>query len=109
MSAAIAVECAAEAGYRSAMHEIVFEVLDAPAPASWWPLASRAGLQDSASFAACTSNDQVLARIRADVAAAQSLGIRGTPLVLLDSTLIQGAPTSEYLRGYLRRAGANLH
>lgn len=107
MGAAVAIECAARDGHRSSMHEALFENLAAPAPLSWLQVALNAGVRDSIAFTRCLSDDHVLVTIRDDIAAAAKLGIRGTPLVLLDSFLIEGAPTADYLRRYSRSLQAD--
>ncbi|MFL5540212.1 MAG: DsbA family protein [Longimicrobiaceae bacterium] len=104
MAAARASECAAEQGRFKEMHDALFREQGAIGQKAWSAYARDAGVPDSAAFARCLEGDAGSARIRADVAAGDRLGVTGTPTVLVNRYRMAGAPPLDTLLAYVRRA-----
>jgi protein-disulfide isomerase len=67
-------------------------------------LAQRASVADSAVFSECISAIQPIPSIDSDRAAGNTLGIGGTPAVLVNETLLAGLPDSTYLIEHIEKA-----
>ena len=104
MAAARASECAAEQGRFKEMHDALFREQGAIGQKSWIAYALAAGVPDSAAFARCLEGGAGSARIRADVAAGDRLGVTGTPTVLVNRYRMVGAPPLDTLLAYVARA-----
>ncbi|WP_052761074.1 DsbA family protein [Sedimenticola thiotaurini] len=76
--AAYAVECARDQDGFEAMHEILFNETDLSRP-NLKKIAEKVGLKDLAQFNSCLDKEQYAERVANDMAAAQSVGISGTP------------------------------
>lgn len=78
-----------------------------------WPVfAAAAGVPDTAAFARCMrdTDPTVLAAVARDTLAGHELGITGTPTLLINDRLIQGAPTPRMLEAEIQSAlAANAH
>lgn len=96
-AAALASECAGEEGAFEAYHDLLYSVQDSLGLVSWTSLATRAGLADTVAFAACVRSDKQKPRIDTDMAAAERLGIRGTPMLLVNDIRVSGAPSTAEL------------
>lgn len=100
---ALAAECAAEQGHFEAAHDALFAApeqyetgLDVDGFA--------AALPDSEEFANCVTEERYADRIAADSATATTLGITGTPLVVLNDSMYSGAPPLPLLRRMVTQA-----
>lgn len=89
-AAAVAARCAADQGAFWPMRQQLFTVLG---PAQLLERAEALGLRTDA-MKACLSDPQAAARVRRDVALAESLGIRGTPTFLLGYRTRESGPVS---------------
>ncbi len=76
--AAVAAECAKAQGEFWAFHDTIFQNQGAMSEGSYKQWASDLGL-DTGSFSACFDSSDTLAKVRADLSAAQAAGGRGTP------------------------------
>lgn len=97
MDAAIAAECAQNAGKFEPYHNLLFEKQDSLGKLSWTELATRVGIRDTARFVSCLSSVDSQTSIKADVAAARRLKIFVTPSLLINGVRWSGAPSSEEL------------
>jgi protein-disulfide isomerase len=91
------------------MHELLFSHMrsyDLRRP-TWGELAARAGIVDTVAFTTCLHDDGVLAEVRRDITDGARLGLRGTPLVLVDSLLFRGLPGIRFLSWYVQQHRAN--
>lgn len=96
-TAARASECAAEQDAFEGFHDAVFSVQDSLGEIPWSRLAHRAGVADTVAFGQCLADNRTAGDVREDVAAGSRLGIQGTPSLLVNDQLLQGAPTYEQL------------
>jgi protein-disulfide isomerase len=69
---------------------------------NWGRLASLAGVKDTAALALCVEGRNHLRTIDADIAAAHSLNLEGTPGVVINDSLYRGTMTLDVLE---RRLG----
>ncbi len=93
--AAIAAECAHAQGRFWELHDLLLttELDDATLQAD----AARAGL-DTAAWETCFAAAATSARVDADVTLGTSLGIRGTPSLVVNGSLVEGAVDEPTLR-----------
>lgn len=103
-SAAVASECAAEQGRFSEIHDLLFDHAEQLDTISYDALAQRANVPDLRAFQRCVEEDHPATRLHADSVAADRLGIRGTPTLLINSRLFVGALSSEELAEHVRAA-----
>jgi protein-disulfide isomerase len=108
LPAARASECAAAEVRFESMHDALFAHPDSIGVADWWWFAIQAGFaaSDSIRFRECTSSESQLASVGMDTLAGQQLGIRGTPLLLIEEQRLAGVPSFDSLQAYVRRASA---
>ncbi|UCG88319.1 MAG: DsbA family protein [Gemmatimonadota bacterium] len=59
----------------------------------WSQIAADVGVQDTRGFEACMSSDRTAAVLERDLLAAQRLGVRGTPTILIDFADYWGVPS----------------
>lgn len=105
-TAAIAAECANQAGRFDEIHPRLFSRADSLGLADWARTALDAGVVDTVWFSACLKSNEALEAVRQDIAHARDLGLNTVPGILLDSLLFRGTLPREYLRKYVRRASA---
>jgi protein-disulfide isomerase len=89
-AAAIAAECARTQGKFAAYHDALFASQPELPRQPWTRLAQQAGIPDTARFAACLSSDAAAARVSADAAAGEAIGINATPTLIIDGQLDSG-------------------
>lgn len=102
---AAAAECARTVGRFGAMHRHLMSELEQARSQPLPLVAAAAGIADTATFKDCLRDTTTAAAIDADVRDGRALQGRGTPLVLLDSLLFFGGPSTEYLAAYARARG----
>jgi protein-disulfide isomerase len=90
--AARASECAAEQGRFREYHDALFADQDSLGLWSWERFAANAQMPDSAAFARCIARDGSPAALARDSAAANELGVRGTPMLLINGARVDGTP-----------------
>jgi protein-disulfide isomerase len=95
--AALAAHCAATHGGFEKYYQYLFENQDSLTTANWSLIAHRIGITDTSSFARCLQAPAAAERLRADSLDAVTLGITGTPLVLINDRLYHGAPSQATL------------
>ncbi|HEX6750407.1 MAG TPA: DsbA family protein [Longimicrobium sp.] len=91
LAAARASECAAAQGGFWPFHDALFARQDSIGVAAWSRYAAAARLPDTAAFARCVETPARRADFAADIGAGERLGIRGTPMLLVNGRLFQGA------------------
>lgn len=91
-SAAIAAECSARFGRFEPFYSYLFEHQDSLATGRWGRFAQAAGIRDTIKFTECLRDEQIANHLRADSIAAQELGIRGTPMFLVNKRQFSGNP-----------------
>lgn len=102
--AAVAATCASEQGQFDRMHDLLFDHQDSIGVIPWVRFARLAGVRDSSTFAACLSSPRARARVRHDVALGDTLGVRGTPTVLVNGARLSGAPDRRTLDAVVQAA-----
>lgn len=100
--AALAAECAAQHGALWQYHDSLFASGVALELPRLLRLAKAVGIRDSAGFHRCVVRQEHAARLRVDSIDAASLGITGTPLVLINGDIVRGAPERRTIDSLLR-------
>ena len=96
--AAEAAECAREQDKFWPLHDRMFEQQERLAPADLKAHARAVGL-DGGKFDACLDSGRHAARVRRDLAEAESYGSPGTPLFFINGRLVSGAqPAAVFIR-----------
>ena len=94
MAAAVASECAAASGRFERMHALLLNQQDSLGVLSWRELGARAGVQNLDAYSRCLSDTTASNAIARDTQAAERLGARGTPVLLMNG-LRYGGTISE--------------
>jgi protein-disulfide isomerase len=102
LQAALAAECANAQGRFEAFHNALFESADSIGITPWKDFARAAGVSNVASFDRCVRDSAFIGRVRADIAAGESLEIDGTPALLIGDLLVSGDPNDEHLSSLLK-------
>lgn len=103
VKAAIAAECAGQAGRFLEYHRLLFANQGGFEGAPWMRLAMHAGVEDLDGFDECVSEEAVVTRIAEDRQAAERLGVRATPTFLLNDEQWMGGIGANELRLLLQR------
>ena len=90
-SAAIASECAAAQGRFEEFHDLLFAEQPSIGQRPYAEFALQAGITDTAAFARCLTDPALQTRLAEDRAAADRLGVRGTPTALVNSQRFSGS------------------
>jgi protein-disulfide isomerase len=92
LPAARAAHCASRQGGFAAFHDVLFAQFDSVGTRSWEAFARDAGLRDPAAIAACAADTSAVESIERDLAAAERLGVDGTPTFLINERFVVGYP-----------------
>lgn len=103
-SAAAAAECAGDQGRFEAAHRVLYQGQRQLGTTGWDVFAREAGVPDLDAFRACMTSRPVLDRIDRDVAAGETLNLRGTPALLVNDKLYYGRATDEDLDALVQAA-----
>ncbi|MCC6317913.1 MAG: thioredoxin domain-containing protein [Gemmatimonadaceae bacterium] len=101
-TAALASECAAEDGRFWEYHDSVFASAGPLDFAALTRIARDIGVRDVRLFTQCLRTQKHAGRISQDSAAAATLAITGTPLVIVNGRIVRGAPSLPVLDSLLR-------
>lgn len=101
--AAIAAECAGRQGRFPSMHDQLFRAQDSIGVTSWSAFAVRAEVMDTIRFGGCLTEPAHVARLQRDSIAAESLGITGTPTVMVNEWRMWETPTAAAITKIVRR------
>ena len=88
--AARSAVCAEAQGRFRAMHDRLFGTRAWMSDSNWIREARAAGVPDLRAFSRCLRSETTVARIRSDVALAETLRIRGTPAFVSRTTVFSG-------------------
>ena len=102
-TAALASECAAEQSRFEAFHDRLFEDQASIGERSWISFAIAAAVPDTLRFLSCVEHKRPKNRLEEDIAAAEGIGVRGTPTILVNGVLLRGTPTLEELEDHISR------
>lgn len=92
--AAVSAECANDQGAFWLYHDRLFEQQNNLTPELFFAIARELNL-DMQQFARCVSDPTVEDEVKADTAAAEALGIRGTPTFYINGRILVGAQPLE--------------
>ncbi len=90
--AARAAECAAQQGMFGPFHDALYARQDSLGLKMWSAYAAEAHLPDTAAFARCSQRSDEVASVSRGKAVGDSLGVRGTPTVLINGWRYAIAP-----------------
>lgn len=95
--AARAAVCADKQGRFLAFHDALFADQKQIGIRSWSDFAVAADISDTIAFARCREDPAAQKLVELDVAAAKELKLTGTPLLLVNETMIRGVPPGRVL------------
>lgn len=108
LAAAQAARCAGRQGNYWAMHDALFQNQGAWAaaadPVPLYQQYARAIGLDGGALARCVRSEAELAPVRQSAAFARSIGVRGTPTVVVDNVGLPGVPSYGQVRSMIERA-----
>lgn len=102
--AALAAECAASQGRFESFHDLAFAAQDSLGHRQWSSFARAAGVPNTAIFAECMRQRAFDGIIDRDVRAGDSLGVRGTPTILVNQRRILRTATLPLLDSLVHAA-----
>ncbi len=97
LPAARAAECANDLGRFEQFVEIAYEKQDSLGLVSWGSLADEAGIRDTVRFSQCTKASSNIHQVDIGMALGKSIGVRGTPTVVMNGWRFQRPPTPDEL------------
>lgn len=103
--AALAAECAGEQGRFEPYHDRLFAQQDSIGVKPWARFAADAGVADTAAFDQCVRDGRLMPNVERDADLAQRTGIRLTPSIVIDGTLIPGALSEAELERWITGEG----
>jgi protein-disulfide isomerase len=111
MEAATAAECADRQGRFRAFHELITTIPTTAFSGSWNALATKSGILDTIAFARCRTSPDVRAKVNADKAVGEILGVTATPGILVNDEQYSGLPKDieQVIVRALKRTGNPLH
>lgn len=98
-----ASECAAAQGRFEAFHDAVFAAQDSIGIVPWEHFAALAGIRDMSAFHDCAARTGPVPALARDTLIGRQLGVRGTPTLLINETLLEGAQPLDTLKLYVAR------
>lgn len=104
--AALAAECAGQQSRFAEMSGRLFERQKEIGHRPWSAFASDAGVPDSARFRLCLGDGTATDRVDSDIRSGQRLGIRTTPLLLIDSVAVSGVVPFRVLDSLIKALAA---
>jgi protein-disulfide isomerase len=105
--AALASECAAAQGRFESFHDALFTHQDSIGQVPWEDFARRADIRSVETFTECLASKHLESLVEQDASAARSLGLMGTPAIIVNGRLLMGAPSAADLELEVRRALAS--
>jgi len=102
--AALAAECAGAQGRFFEFADSLYGAQKEIGARSWVDFATKAGVPDVAEFQRCMIDERYDSAIRADSASADSLDIYGTPVLIVNGELFEGAMAPADLEREVRNA-----
>lgn len=102
--AAQAAECAAAQGDFEKYYNRLFSTGPFNAEPDWVAVAGEVGVKDLGSFKACLSDKVVAGRLMGEVSVGARLGVKGTPMFLINGREVDGYPGPGKLMEMVRAA-----
>jgi protein-disulfide isomerase len=104
-TAALAAECAGEQGRFEPYHDRLFAQQDSIGGKAWERFAAEAGVPDAAAFATCLREQRRMGNVTRDAELAEKTGIRVTPSIVIDGTLVPGVLSEPELEKWINERG----
>jgi protein-disulfide isomerase len=104
-AAAVASECASFQGRFEPFADLLFETQDSVQQLGLAEIGRRVGIVDLEAFKECEEGSDSKRRVDADIAAGISIGISGTPGIVLGRRMIVGAAPVDTILAFIREAG----
>lgn len=104
-TAALAAECAGAQGRFEPYHDRLFAQQDSIGTKPWARFAAEAGVPDSAAFTRCFVEQRLMGNVTRDAELAEKAGIRITPSIVVDGTLVPGAVSQSELEKWITGRG----
>lgn len=104
--AAIAAECAAEAGKFFEMVDALYQAQDSLGLKSFDLIAREAGVSDIVAFVECRTRQHGMERVTADLATAKALALGGTPAIAIGGVMLGDVPDGARLAELIAREGS---
>jgi protein-disulfide isomerase len=102
--AAIAAECAAEQGVYEPYQVLLFENGADLGKADWIALAQQAGVPKLPAFSLCVLQQQTREIVSADQEVGNRLGVRATPTLIIDGSVVEGVSSPEGIKQLVQQA-----
>ncbi len=106
-AAALAAECAGEQDAFLAFSDALFQWQDSIGVIPWSDFAEIAEVPDPQRLDECAASGRHRTAVEADRDLALTLGLRGTPSVLVNQRLLPGTPSADLLEREIQRALAS--
>jgi protein-disulfide isomerase len=103
VNAARAFECASRQDQSAAFAGELFLIQDSLSTVEWSALAARAGVRDTSAFKVCNAST-VPDRVLRGQELGGLLGVRGTPTIAINGTLLPGVPSIRALQAFVARS-----
>lgn len=100
-TAALASECSGAQGRFEAYHDRLFAQQDSIGSKAWEEFAEEAAVPDLDAFTRCVREERLIANVDRDAALAEKTGIRLTPSIVVNGTLIPGALSAAELEKWI--------
>lgn len=101
--AALAATCAAQLGSYGAVRRALYDRPALIEAEEWGLLARVSGIRDTAQLAKCVRSERFRGDVEMDAKFAVAHGFAGTPTVILDGSVLDGAPALEALEKSIKR------
>lgn len=105
--AAMAATCAAAQGRFQGYHAVLFARQDSLGRLDWKSVAEEVGVPDIPLFTACLGDPRTTEVLTKDSVAGAALGLRGTPMVIVNGWFVAGALSETVLGNLLSRPHRN--
>jgi predicted DsbA family dithiol-disulfide isomerase len=98
LAAAVAAECAGNAGYFEPYHDMLFAQAESIGKKPWSRFATEVGVRDTLRFSKCLRDQAVTHAVLRDTLAATALSVRGTPTFLINDLEVTGYREADLIR-----------
>ncbi len=95
--AALAAECAGSQGRYKEFHDVLFQNQPLIGKRPWIAFAELANIPDRGAFERCIQTRSLSALVDRDMTLASEIGIDGTPTIIVNGRMFNGAPSVESL------------
>ncbi|MFL5496230.1 MAG: DsbA family protein [Gemmatimonadales bacterium] len=104
VEAAQAAECAGDQGRFDVYHDLLFTLGDSLGKTPWEEVARRARVVSLGEFSSCLRSGERLSRVEEDEQVAHNLGLEGTPTLVINGEIMEGAVSLQNVEEAIDRA-----